>query len=110
MDHHLAAIHKRDWDDDRSRPLEACAIAFLIITWPLFALRIYVRSRIIKSLGRDDYVMLGCQLSCTACCLFAAVGGAWGIGRHIQYLSLDGAERALFVCASLMSHILADTP
>lgn len=40
--------------DDRSADLYAVIILFLALTWTTFLMRIYVRAKILKSVGIDD--------------------------------------------------------
>lgn len=88
---------------DRSGQVLAIGIAFLVATWPAVGLRTYIRARMLKSMGWDDYTMLLCQIVFTAY-LTCQIGGALnGTGKHIQDLTQHSAETALKASHSICS-------
>jgi len=48
--------------EDRGAELLATAILFAILSWIAIGLRVYVRARMIKSMGIDDWIMLFAQV------------------------------------------------
>lgn len=55
--------------DDRSREVLAVATLFFVLTWVTVGLRAYVRARLMKTWGTDDWYMVGAQV-CRPLALF----------------------------------------
>ncbi|KAI9686309.1 MAG: hypothetical protein M1820_010652 [Bogoriella megaspora] len=76
-------------------------VLFFVLTWFTASLRVYVRAILLKSFGRDDFLMILTLLSFTVY-LVAQLGGlAHGTGRHMADLEPHQAMIALkfwFVC------------
>ena len=51
--------------EDRSPELLGAGIAFIVLTWFTFCLRIYVRGFILRTWGADDWLMTGAVVSLT---------------------------------------------
>ncbi|OJD33852.1 uncharacterized protein BKCO1_27000126 [Diplodia corticola] len=70
-------------------------VAMVVMATISTALRVYVRLKIVKSFGKDDYLMVAallCFIMFTAC----ALGGiAYGTGRHMAELTPENTMKAL---------------
>lgn len=51
-------------DDNRSSGVFGVAVSFLVLTWIVVPLRIYVRAVITKSFGLDDWLLVVTQVIC----------------------------------------------
>ncbi|TKX19239.1 sodium symporter-like protein [Elsinoe australis] len=81
--------------DDRSHGVIAVAITMLVVSVSAMALRLYVRLFMIKSVGWDDYTMIGTLLIYVAF-LGCEIGGwRYGTGRRLKDLERDNAQQAL---------------
>ncbi|KAF4548353.1 Hypothetical protein D9617_29g007300 [Elsinoe fawcettii] len=81
--------------DDRSQEVLALAIVFMTFTFATVATRVYVRLRLIKAMGSDDWTMLA-AFGCFMGYLICQLGGVrYGTGRRIENLDRDDAQRAL---------------
>ncbi|TVY17486.1 hypothetical protein LARI1_G004529 [Lachnellula arida] len=67
---------------DRAQTLLAVTIAFLVVTWVTVALRCFVRIRIVKAFGLDDYLIAFSQVIFTAFCITLILAVHYGTGRH----------------------------
>ncbi|OTB01368.1 hypothetical protein M426DRAFT_14531 [Hypoxylon sp. CI-4A] len=88
-------------DDDRSSGVFAVALTFLILTWILVPLRVYVRTVMTKSFGMDDWLMVVTQVFFTAYLIGQLGGWKNGTGKHRSDLSPENNTTALhfwFVC------------
>ena len=56
------------------------------------------RSRLLRSVGWDDYAILACQIFFTASMISEIIGTMHGFGTHIELLTIRTAEIGLFVC------------
>ncbi|KAH6646252.1 hypothetical protein BKA67DRAFT_583665 [Truncatella angustata] len=88
-------------DDDRSASVLAVAVTFLVLTWIMVPLRIYVRTVVTNSFGRDDALLILTQALFTVY-LSAQLGGWYhGTGRHRTDLTPENNTSALkfwFIC------------
>lgn len=103
--------------DNRGPPLQRVCYAMVVIALVSALLRFYVRLRIVKSFGADDWFMLG-GLVCidlqihghsflrhplsgqVSFCLFVAsslLGVHFGAGRHILEIADDDRQHAIQV-------------
>lgn len=67
------------------------AIQTLVIFLAILSvsLRLYVRIKMIKSLGRDDWCMMGAALCSIGTWILYIYKGAHGVGRHDAYISAE---------------------
>lgn len=96
---------------DRGPELRSVTIFFLGLTWPIVMARCYVRIRIIRAFGPDDWTMLGAlvgpwapflrpptdswKISFTIYCAFVICGIIYGTGKHIADLTPTDIMKAL---------------
>lgn len=83
--------------DDRGPPLKCVTITLLALAVISFSMRAYVRTRMTKSFGLDDWFMTGATavyIFYSACVL---CGIKYGTGRKFENLTLSDVERALQV-------------
>ena len=73
----------------------AVAVTFAILTWVTIALRVWVRTSIIKARGRDDWTMMITQLFFSIYLACQIGGVVYGTGQHLKDLEPSRAERAL---------------
>ncbi|KAL1640916.1 hypothetical protein SLS58_006532 [Diplodia intermedia] len=70
-------------------------VAMIILATTATALRVYVRIKIVKSFGKDDYLMVAallCFIMFTTC----ALGGIrYGTGQHMSELTPENSMKAL---------------
>ncbi|KAH7113058.1 hypothetical protein EDB81DRAFT_735044 [Dactylonectria macrodidyma] len=81
--------------DNRGPPLQRVCYAMVVIALVSALLRFYVRLRIVRSFGVDDWFMLGGLVSF---CLFVAsslLGVHFGAGRHILEILDDDRQHAI---------------
>lgn len=107
--------------DDRHHEVFAVATLFLLLTWLTVGLRCYVRGKMTKTWGHDDYYMVASlvsqlkhqtvqspnillQLVFTVYLAFQITAAAYGTGRHRWNLSDKDARTALLV-SSLSSYV-----
>jgi hypothetical protein len=84
--------------DDRSGSIWAVGLTFLVITWLVVGLRVYVRAFAIRKFGLDDKVTILAQILFTGY-LICQIGGVYyGTGRRLRNLTYEHAETALKVC------------
>lgn len=50
-------------DDDRGSGVFAVAVTFLVLTWIMVPLRVYVRAIMTRSFGLDDWLLVITQVS-----------------------------------------------
>lgn len=81
------------------------SIAFLVLTWIPFVLRLYVRGAMLRNFGLDDYIMILTQIIFTASCIlqiYCAIN--WAFGRHLwdlnPYLG-ENTFRVWYICETL---------
>ncbi|PNS21980.1 hypothetical protein CAC42_578 [Sphaceloma murrayae] len=87
--------------EDKSREVLALAVIFMFFTTATMATRFYVRVKIIKAIGADDWTMLGAYSLFMAYLICQLGGVRYGTGRRIGDLERDDAQRALsfwFLC------------
>ncbi|KAL4803035.1 hypothetical protein BDV18DRAFT_146147 [Aspergillus unguis] len=97
---------------DRSAAVRGVAAAFLTLASIAVILRCYVRVRIIKGFGWDDWVMLLAMLFYVMFCGCMIGGSLWGTGKHLSELTPKQRSLAMeywFLCdiAYTVSSILA---
>lgn len=100
----------------------AVAILFLVLTWVVVSLRIYVRAILMKAFGKDDYLMVvslvslvkgsrmdkadGFKALFSFYCGFVIVGVEYGTGRHVQDIMEEPDGQANFVFAMKVGRFL----
>ena len=72
-------------------------LAFFILTYATVSLRIYVKARILRNLGPDDYVMLATLFFYTGVLTSQVIAVSHGEGLHIDQLTTADAQTALTV-------------
>ncbi|KAL4938430.1 hypothetical protein BDV06DRAFT_56852 [Aspergillus oleicola] len=97
---------------DQSAAVRGVAAAFLTLSSIAVILRCYVRLRIVKAFGWDDFVMIFAMLFYAMFCGCMIGGSLWGTGRHLTELSPKQREVAMeywFLCdvAYAVSSVLA---
>jgi len=83
--------------DDRSGPLFGVDVAALVIAWIAVTLRNYVRIRIVKAFGLDDWLMLVAMCTFTMYCSFSLSGLKYGTGKKKADLEPENNATALKV-------------
>lgn len=83
--------------DNRSGPLVVVAIALIILTVTSFCLRTYVRVRMVKAFGPDDWFMLLAAISYILFATVVLLGVHYGTGRKSADLSTENYSRAMQV-------------
>ncbi|KAF2757765.1 hypothetical protein EJ05DRAFT_511533 [Pseudovirgaria hyperparasitica] len=81
--------------ENHSQPVLAIAIFFLTLSSLCVGLRVYVRSRLLKSFGLDDWTMVLTQLLFTMYIACQIGGVRYGTGRHHADLPREDAVAAL---------------
>jgi hypothetical protein len=71
-------------------------MALIIITWPFVLVRIYVRTKMIKAFGADDYMVVAAQIFYTAFCVVTYLEIELVPG--VRPASLKIARKNLHVC------------
>ncbi|KAF1991188.1 hypothetical protein K402DRAFT_323585 [Aulographum hederae CBS 113979] len=69
--------------EDRGSDVLGVAIFFLVAAWITTSLRVYVRVKMLRSFGSDDYVMLLALAIFTAYISFQIGGVVHGTGKHM---------------------------
>lgn len=64
------------------------------------ALRVFTRSRILRSVGVDDWLIMLGMLLAWILAVWSSIGAAWGLGRHIWDVPKESREGAGKVRAS----------
>ncbi|KAK6069874.1 hypothetical protein SCUP234_10453 [Seiridium cupressi] len=88
-------------DDDRSGHVFAVAVTFMVLTWIVVPLRVYVRAVMTKSFGLDDWLLVITQALFTTYLSSQLGGWYYGTGRHRADLTPENNSRALnfwFIC------------
>jgi hypothetical protein len=80
--------------DNRALPLAAVNIAALVIAMIVTALRCFVRIRLLKAFGADDWLMLAAAVCFAFYCSFSLAGVANGTGQHVADLSKEANAEA----------------
>lgn len=90
-------------------------VFFLIVSWISFALRVYVRALLIRSFGKDDWMMLITVCLFTICCsLLIAIEHIEQTSRpqrvleegiHAQLDLLNDLMKVCFACCSFSSQL-----
>ncbi|KAB8213517.1 hypothetical protein BDV33DRAFT_184582 [Aspergillus novoparasiticus] len=70
---------------------------FFVLTWVSVSLRIYVRTKIIRTWGLDDWLILSSQLIFTILFALNLVQINYGAGKHISDISVAHYRKALLV-------------
>lgn len=83
--------------ENRGPGLAAVAIALVIAAVVSFCLRAFVRLRMVKSFGVDDWFMLLATITFTVFCTCVITGVHYGTGRHFADLLLANRQRAMEV-------------
>ncbi|KAF2174993.1 hypothetical protein K469DRAFT_612360 [Zopfia rhizophila CBS 207.26] len=86
-------------------------IFFMTTAVAATSLRCYVRARMVKAFGIDDWLMIFATLSFVSYSSFSNAGVHYGTGRHYHDLPLHGIQKAmkcwwfcyLFYCTSMIS-------
>lgn len=81
--------------DNRGPELGAVCYAFAAVALVSALLRFYVRLRIVKSFGVDDYFMLVSLISFLLFVASSLIGIHFGAGRHLLAISNYGREKAI---------------
>ncbi|KAK7180128.1 hypothetical protein DPSP01_012291 [Paraphaeosphaeria sporulosa] len=100
---------------NRGSELYAIDIAFLAAAVIAYGLRVYVRTRMIKSFGRDDYLMAAATVAFIAYCSSSMLGVHYGTGRHRWHLTVENYAKGrhcwwfcyLFYCCSMITSKLS---
>ncbi|KAG9189862.1 hypothetical protein G6011_06730 [Alternaria panax] len=79
---------------NRGPELLAVNIAFVTTAILACLLRIYVRIRMVKAFGRDDWLMVLATLFFIAYTTSSCIGVHYGTGRHHDDLSIEGVQNA----------------
>lgn len=82
---------------DRSPPLQAVAIALVVVTVTSFSLRAYVRTCMVKAFGLDDWFMLLATISFILFATVVLVGVHYGTGRRSEDVSVSDYSKAMQV-------------
>ncbi|KAL3478945.1 hypothetical protein BJX99DRAFT_93675 [Aspergillus californicus] len=86
---------------DHSAAVCGVAAAFLTLSAIAVILRCYVRLRIVKAFGWDDFIMILAMLFYVAFCGSMIGGSIWGTGRHLTELTAKQRTVAMkywFLC------------
>lgn len=83
--------------DNLGPPLQGVAVALLTLALMSFSLRVYVRTRIIKAFGTDDWLMLGATVAFVLYSACVLAGVHYGTGRHYWDLAASDVRQALEV-------------
>ncbi|KAH8897855.1 hypothetical protein GQ53DRAFT_837622 [Thozetella sp. PMI_491] len=79
---------------NRGPQLLAVDLSFLVTAIIASVLRCYVRTRIVKAWGVDDWLMLTATISFTLYCACSITGVHYGTGRHHADLALADIQQA----------------
>lgn len=85
---------------DRSPPLQAVAIALIVVTVTSFCLRAYVRTCMVKAFGLDDWFMLLATISFILFATVVLVGVHFGTGRKSEDVSHSDYSMAMQVSST----------
>ncbi|KAL4883800.1 hypothetical protein BJY04DRAFT_216141 [Aspergillus karnatakaensis] len=97
---------------DQSAEVRGVAAAFLTLSSLAVLLRCFVRLRIVKAFGWDDFIMIVAMLFYAMFCGCMIGGSLWGTGKHLSELTPKQQSVAMeywFLCdvAYIVSSILA---
>ncbi|TVY81540.1 hypothetical protein LSUE1_G001882 [Lachnellula suecica] len=81
--------------ENRGPQVEAVAILFLILSWVFVGLRCYVRGKMTKNFGMDDWLAVCALILFTLYCTFVLLGVKYGTGRHLADLPPANIPEAL---------------
>ncbi|KAK0648212.1 hypothetical protein B0T16DRAFT_113643 [Cercophora newfieldiana] len=73
-------------DVDRGPVILAVTIVTTVLALIVVALRIWVRLKIVKNVGWDDYTIIGASFLAILVMIFEIISVAYGLGRHMYYL------------------------
>ncbi|KAH6631390.1 hypothetical protein F5144DRAFT_216112 [Chaetomium tenue] len=80
--------------ENRALPLTAVNIAALVLATTVTALRCFVRIRLLKAFGLDDWLMVAASVCFAFYCSFSLAGLANGTGYHVEDLSKESYAEA----------------
>ncbi|CAD0108915.1 unnamed protein product [Aureobasidium uvarum] len=83
------------------------AVVFLVISWTSFALRVYVRAIMIRSFGKDDWMMLLTICISTTCCGLLISIERIEHGSRPQQALEEGIHAQLDLLNDLMKYIIS---
>ncbi|KAL2161083.1 hypothetical protein VTH06DRAFT_8796 [Thermothelomyces fergusii] len=97
-----------DADENLAKSLIACSVAVLGFVLVVVSLRFYIRLRLIRKAGIDDVALGVTLLATVGNCVGVTYATRFGLGRHIDALSLE--ERSHFLklvyLASMGYHVI----
>ncbi|KAF2621923.1 hypothetical protein BU25DRAFT_296680, partial [Macroventuria anomochaeta] len=76
-----------------------------LVTIGVIMLRCYVRCRVIKSFGNDDWAMLGAGVCATACFVCYMVQISLGLGNRLEFLEANAASYRELLKARLLHQV-----
>ncbi|KAK6211008.1 integral membrane protein [Colletotrichum tabaci] len=82
-----ATIPPEVYGDDKRTTVVGSVVFCILFTTVMVGLRIYTRTKIIRSYGVDDYLAVAALLATTGCGIAIALMTTHGLGRHIVLLT-----------------------
>lgn len=84
--------------ENRGPQLQVVAIVFVTMAIFSFTMRAFVRAKMVKGFGLDDWLMASATLTFSTYIACVLGGVHYGTGRHFTDIALPDAEKALEVC------------
>ncbi|KAF9693665.1 hypothetical protein EKO04_008337 [Ascochyta lentis] len=80
---------------NRKETIYGLTIPFLVVTWIAVLFRLWVRCRVVREPGWDDFFVVLSAVSNTAATITVCVSVNHGLGQHMLYIGMDNIERYL---------------
>ncbi|ROW01310.1 hypothetical protein VMCG_05937 [Cytospora schulzeri] len=80
---------------DRSGPLQAVATTLIVVAVTCFTLRAYVRARMVKAFGPDDWFMLAATITYILFASTVLIGIHFGTGKLSKDVSTENYSKAM---------------
>ncbi|KZM19228.1 uncharacterized protein EKO05_0007362 [Ascochyta rabiei] len=80
---------------NRKETIYGSIIPFLVVTWIAVVFRLWVRFRIVREPGWDDFFVILSALSNTAATITVCLSVDHGFGQHMLYIGIDNIENYL---------------
>ncbi|CAG8955036.1 hypothetical protein HYFRA_00007050 [Hymenoscyphus fraxineus] len=88
----------------RGAQVTGIAVMALFLTWLSFSLRLYVRTRLLKFFGREDWLMVASMILLSTLCALCLRSINYGLGAHMYNIPPTDKEigfKYIFICEFL---------
>ncbi|CAK7213668.1 hypothetical protein SBRCBS47491_001883 [Sporothrix bragantina] len=88
-------VHHAPFVESRATLVIVVAVVFAVLSLGMLLLRLYLRCRILKATGLDDWTMLVAQILALAVSAMTVVETRYGLGRHLKDVSPENEVNQL---------------